>query len=365
MAVVHRAFDERLGRDVAVKMLEPRRGLDVASRARFESEARAAGAISHPNVVAVHDVGTEGDVLFIVMECLTGPTFAEELRHGPLPVSRALDVLTDVLAGLAAAHAKGVLHRDIKSSNIIMDGSGRAKLADFGIATTGDSDLTATGMVIGTATYLAPERLAGERATISSDIYAVGVVAYEALTGERPFTGDSPVALAHSIRVSTPLAVRDWRPDVPTRLSDTVMRAITREPEQRPPTADAFAQQLRGIPEPDGAPAAAAPTLPTPTAPTATAPAATAAPRGDDTRTQIATTDGALPTSARRRTKRWVALVLAAVVVAGLLAGTLWWRAGDGGDSGGTSPTVTTVPSPPLPPELQAPFDRLEQAVQR
>jgi hypothetical protein len=142
-------------------------------------------------------------------------------------------------------------------------------------------------------------------------------------------------------------------------LSDTVICAIAREPEQRPPTADAFAQRLRGIPERDRAPGAAAPTLPTPTAP-----AATAAPRGDDTRTQIATTDGALPTPARRRTKRWVTLVLAAGVVAGLLAGTLWWRAADGGDSGGTSPTVTTVPSPSLPPELQAPFDRLEQTVQ-
>ena len=143
MAVVYRAFDERLHREVAVKLLDPSQQRDDALQARFEIEARAAAAINHPRVVAVYDVGTEGDLLFIVMECLPGPTLADELRRvGPLPHARVTTVLTDVLDGLGAAHTQGVLHRDIKPSNVLIDADGRAKLADFGIATTTGNDLT-------------------------------------------------------------------------------------------------------------------------------------------------------------------------------------------------------------------------------
>ena len=162
MAVVYRAFDERLHREVAVKLLDPSQQRDDALQARFEIEARAAAAINHPRVVAVYDVGTEGDLLFIVMECLPGPTLADEFRRvGQLPHARVTTVLTDVLDGLGAAHTQGVLHRDIKPSNVLIDADGRAKLADFGIATTTGNDLTNTGLVIGTPSYLAPERIAG------------------------------------------------------------------------------------------------------------------------------------------------------------------------------------------------------------
>src|SRR5262245_18921802 len=169
MAVVDRAYDTRLQREVAVKLLDLRRGSDRDARARFETEARAAASINHPRVVAVHDVGVEGDLLYIVMECLPGASLATALRTGPLPFDRVHEVLADVLAGLGAAHEKGVLHRDIKPSHVLIDIDGHVKLADFGIATTGEADLTATGIVIGTAAYLAPERIAGGRATVSSD----------------------------------------------------------------------------------------------------------------------------------------------------------------------------------------------------
>ena len=160
MAIVYRAVDERLHRDVAVKVLDAMRGADREQRARFEIEARAAASITHPNVVAVHDFGIEGDppnvVPYIVMECLPGRTLADELRAGPLPAARAVAVLDDILAALGAAHAKGVLHRDIKPGNVLLDEGGRVKLADFGIARVAPGDLTLTGMVMGTPAYLAP-----------------------------------------------------------------------------------------------------------------------------------------------------------------------------------------------------------------
>ncbi len=149
-------------------------------------------------------------MLFIVMECLPGPSLADELRREePMSFDRVIAVLTDVLDGLEAAHAKGVLHRDIKPSNVLIDTDGRAKLADFGIATTAEADLTNTGVVIGTPAYLAPERVAGRRATVRSDLYAVGVIAYEAVAGTRPFAGDSPLALAHAIHEGKPRPLRE------------------------------------------------------------------------------------------------------------------------------------------------------------
>ena len=170
MAIVYRALDERLDRDVAVKVLDTMRGADSEQQARFEIEARAAASITHPNVVAVHDVGIEGDppnvVPYIVMECLPGRTLADEFAAGPLTAARAHAVLDEILAALGAAHAKGVLHRDIKPGNVLLDEGGRAKLADFGIARITPGDLTLTGMVMGTPAYLAPERVAGRPATV-------------------------------------------------------------------------------------------------------------------------------------------------------------------------------------------------------
>ena len=244
MAIVYRAVDERLHRDVAVKVLDAMRGADRDQRARFEIEARAAASITHPNVVAVHDFGIDGVppniVPYIVMECLPGRTLADELRAGPLPAARTVAVLEDILAALGAAHAKGVLHRDIKPGNVLLDEGGRVKLADFGIARVAPGDLTLTGMVMGTPAYLAPERVAGRPATVRSDLYAVGVLGYEALAGVRPFDGDSPIALAHAIHAGDPRPLSELRPDLPSTLTAPIMRALATDPADRPQSADEF-----------------------------------------------------------------------------------------------------------------------------
>src|SRR5262245_12066840 len=170
MGEVRRAYDKRLSRYVAIKLF-PHLDSD-RDRARFEAEARAAAAVAHPNVVAVHDVGVE-PVPFLVMEFLPGGTLADELRDGALPIPRALAVGTQVLAGLGAAHDKGVIHRDLKPANVLFTNDGHAKLGDFGIAISLDAvTLTDTGIVIGTPAYVAPERLEGEPANVQSDLYS-------------------------------------------------------------------------------------------------------------------------------------------------------------------------------------------------
>src|SRR4051812_10518944 len=199
-AEVRRGFDRVLGRTVAIKCFDHRRPSTTAGRQRFELEARLAAGLTHPNIVAVYDLGLDGNTPFLVMECLPGTTLADEIAAGPLSVERVRVILHEVLSALGAAHARGVLHRDIKPSNVLIARDGHVKLADFGIARSEDTrDLTETGMVIGTPAYLAPERLMGSSATVGSDLYAVGVLCYEALAGVKPFQGDSPVAVAYSV----------------------------------------------------------------------------------------------------------------------------------------------------------------------
>jgi serine/threonine protein kinase len=369
MATVYRAFDERLNRPVAVKLLDPLRGADRELRVRFESEARAAAAISHPNVVAVHDVGLEGDLLFIVMECLPGRTLADEIASGPMTVERVVGILGDVGSGLGAAHAKGVLHRDIKPSNVLLTEDGRAKLADFGIATAGVGDITQTGVVIGSPAYLAPERVAGEPATVRSDIYAVGVVAYEALAGVRPFVGESHLALAHAINEGRPRSLAELRPDAPRPLSDLVMRSIARDPERRPRDTAEFTRMLDG-PATATQPVVARASHVT----TATQPVVARAP--DVTTATIPSRAPAEPTTRMARvpprapaaakgglSRRWVAMVLIGSVAIGLVAGGAWSLLQSHGSASPSAPTVTTTPQPSVPAPLRAPFDRLEQAV--
>ncbi|GAC1543878.1 MAG: hypothetical protein NVS3B12_32480 [Acidimicrobiales bacterium] len=200
MGDVFAGEDIRLGRPVAIKLL--RRGLadDPAMSTRFAAEARAAARVVHPNVVAIFDTGLFGGTPFIVMECLPGRTLADEFAEGPVPQDRARKWILQVLGALSAAHREGVIHRDIKPSNILLTSGGDAKVADFGIAKVEESaDVTGTGLVIGTAAYLAPERVAGQPASVGSDVYAAGVVLYEALSGFRPFVADTPLAFLHAI----------------------------------------------------------------------------------------------------------------------------------------------------------------------
>ncbi|HVM12491.1 MAG TPA: protein kinase, partial [Actinomycetota bacterium] len=198
MATVYRARDRVLHREVAVKVLQPQLARDQEFIERFRREARAAAGLSHPNIVGVHDHGSDGSDHFIVMEFVEGRTLAEVLdEEGALETGRAIAIATDVAAALSAAHERGLVHRDVKPANILLTDRGRVMVTDFGIARAATSQgLTMTGTVLGTASYLSPEQARGEPVDERSDVYSLGCVLYEMLTGEPPFAADSPVAVA-------------------------------------------------------------------------------------------------------------------------------------------------------------------------
>jgi serine/threonine protein kinase len=226
MATVHDGWDTRLGRAVAVKLLHPGLATDSENRRRFEHEARSAAALSHPNIVAVHDRGEHEGTPFIVMERLPGNTLADLIARGPLQEPLVRTVLAEVLAALAAAHQAGILHRDIKPGNILFTSSGMAKVADFGIAKTTETNHTVAGQIVGTVAYLSPDRLSGKPAAPSDDLYAVGAVGYEALTGRRAFPQDTLGALSHAIMTQRPPALAALRPDLDQVLAASIERAM-------------------------------------------------------------------------------------------------------------------------------------------
>ena len=237
MGEVRVGYDRRLGREVAVKFLRSDLAADPQVRARFEHEARAAARLSHPAIVLVFDSGEHDGVPYLVMERLPGNTLADELATGAITPARVSAIARRVAGALAVAHAAGVVHRDVKPGNLLLTEGGDIKLGDFGIATSGDTvDRTAAGMVVGTPEYLAPERLAGRPATASTDIYSLGVVLYEALTGVKPFRGESPVVVAHAIHSSTPHAIAVCMPQVDPALANAIDRAMAKDPADRPAT---------------------------------------------------------------------------------------------------------------------------------
>ena len=239
------AQDLRLDRRVAVKIVRAPVASDPAVRARFGTEARAAARLSHPNVVTVFDSGEDDGTPFLVMELLSGRTLADELTEGPLSPKWALAVGVDVLGGLAASHHAGILHRDIKPANVLLAEDGTARLADFGIAKSIEGgDATATGVVLGTAAYLAPERLAGRAATAQSDLYAVGAVLYEALAGRTPFGAETPLARLRAIDRHAPSPLRDLRPELNPSLAATVERALATDPGDRFASAGEMADAI-------------------------------------------------------------------------------------------------------------------------
>src|SRR5687767_2510874 len=234
MAEVHEGVDERLGRPVAVKLLRESLRRRPEIRRRFEHEARSAARLSHPNVVAVYDTGEEDGTPYLVMERLPGETLADRLANGPVDAGWLRRLAGDVLGALGAAHGAGVVHRDVKPGNILIGEDGCGKVADFGIAKTAEEatggDTTATGTLLGTPAYLAPERIDGRPATPSSDLYSLGVVLYEALAGRKPFDGDTPVAVAHNVRHAPVPSLGD---DVDPGLAAVVARAMRRDPTGR------------------------------------------------------------------------------------------------------------------------------------
>ena len=245
MATVELAHDTELGRRVAVKRLFASLADDAVLRKRFLREARMAAALSHPNLVAVFDVGDEDGLPYIVMEYVEGETLADLMqRTGPVPPDRAVDLLLQICAGLQHAHAAGLVHRDIKPRNLLVRSDGVVKIADFGIARTLQAtQLTQVGTVLGTAAYLAPEQAAGERVTAAADIYSLGAVGYELLSGRTPYEFSSLADLS--------LRQREPPPPLPGAAADlthVILRCLAFEPDDRPPSAAALAHELTQSP---------------------------------------------------------------------------------------------------------------------
>lgn len=245
MAEVRDAWDKRLGRPVAVKLLYPSVVTQPDTRRRFATEARAAASLNHPHVVAVHDSGVHDGRHYIVLERLPGQNLADVLaRNGPLPPEHVRAIMRDVLSALSAAHACGVLHRDIKPANILFTDFGGVKIADFGVAKSPDTPQTLTNRVFGTMAYLPADRIAGRPATPSDDLYALGVVAYEALTARRAFPQDNLSALADAIAAGQVPPLSAVRPDVDPALVTTIERSMARDPRWRFATAEQMRASL-------------------------------------------------------------------------------------------------------------------------
>jgi serine/threonine-protein kinase len=237
MAVVYRATDTVLGREVAVKVLADRLARDPSFVERFRREAWAAARLSHPGVVTVFDHGSEGRLHYIVMELVEGPTLSDLLARGPLGVERTAAIGGQVLAALEAAHGEGLVHRDVKPGNIMLTASGTVKVMDFGIARSADAEtLTGSGTVVGSASYLSPEQVRGEAVDHRSDLYSLGCVLYQALTGRPPFAGASAVSVAHQHVAAAPKPPSRLV-QVPPALEAVVMRALIKDRDDRYRTA--------------------------------------------------------------------------------------------------------------------------------
>ncbi len=246
MAEVRDGWDAKLGRPVAIKLLYPGVADRPDSRLRFQMEAHAAAQLTGPHVVVVHDVGEHDGLPFIVMERLPGVSLADHIARGPLPPAFVHAVLDGVLDALAEAHNVGILHRDVKPGNILFTTTGEPKLADFGIAKTSGAAYTGTGQIIGSMAYLSPDRLNSKPATVDDDLYAVGVVGYEALTGRRPFPQENLSALGQAILHESPPPLAALRPDVPPVLAAAIERAMARDPAWRFDQANVMRAALAG-----------------------------------------------------------------------------------------------------------------------
>jgi beta-lactam-binding protein with PASTA domain len=247
MADVYCAEDSHLGRQVALKVLYQRFAQDAEFVERFKREAQAAAGLTHPNVVNVFDRGEHDGTYYIAMEYLPGSTLKEVIaERGALDQEAVIDIGVQILRAASFAHRRGVVHRDLKPHNVMLDDAGNAKVTDFGIARAGASEMTEAGSIMGTAQYLSPEQAQGQLATSQSDLYSVGIILYELLTGRLPFDGESAVAIAVQHLNDPPPPISSLRPDVAPELEAAVMRALAKDPAARWADADEFIRALEG-----------------------------------------------------------------------------------------------------------------------
>jgi serine/threonine-protein kinase len=245
MADVYLAEDQELGRRVAIKILNDRHANDEQFVERFRREAKNAAALSHPNIVSIYDRGEAEGTYYIAMEYLDGRSLKELiLSRGDAPIAVVVEYARQILSALRFAHRHGIVHRDIKPHNVLVDSEGRVKVTDFGIARAGTSQMTEAGSIVGTAQYLSPEQARGADVDQRSDLYSLGVLMYELLTGEVPFSGDTPVEIAMKHLSQTPAPPSTKRHDVPRELDMVVMRALAKDPEDRYQSADEMEADL-------------------------------------------------------------------------------------------------------------------------
>jgi beta-lactam-binding protein with PASTA domain/predicted Ser/Thr protein kinase len=245
MADVYLVEDQQLGRRVALKLLYRHLAEDVQFVERFRREASSAAGLQHPNIVSIFDRGEWDGTYYIAMEYVEGHTLKDIVRErGPAPPEAAVDVVLQILRALRFAHQRGVVHRDIKPQNVLIDEDGRVKVTDFGIARAGASDMTETGSIMGTAQYLSPEQAQGRPVDARSDLYSIGIVLYELLTGRVPFDAESPVSVALKQVSEPPVPPREIDPTLPAALEGVVLRALEKDPARRFADADEFIEAL-------------------------------------------------------------------------------------------------------------------------
>lgn len=363
-AITYRARDLVLGRVVAVKVLRSQHAADDAFVARFEREARLAASVTDRHVVDVYDYGAVDDTFYIAMQFVAGRTLREELdRHGRLTIERAVDVTRQLLSGLAAIHAAGIVHRDIKPQNVLLGEDGVARVTDFGVAhATVAEGLTSHGTTVGTASYMAPEQARGGELGPATDLYAVGVVLYEVLTGRLPFEAENPMAVmvAHLQQIPSPPSVVAPSAGIPAALEQVVLRALAKEPGARPASAEEMAESLSAaLEEPVRATTSpsAATTAPMPAVASTMVERPRAVPRVAEPVGAVVTRVPRAVPPARRRigAAAWtvpLGVVLVGLVgIGGFVAADRWAaEVGDGGNGDGRTPVVAAVSETPTTP---------------